>query len=140
MPFAIRMHRTGGPEVMCWEELEVADPAPGEARVRHQAVGLNYIDIYHRSGLYPLQLPNGLGLEAAGVVEAVGAGVSELRPGDRVAYAGGSGRRLQPGALPARRPSAEAAGCDRFPHRGGDDVAGSDQRLSAAPHLSRPGR
>jgi len=73
----------------CWEELAVADPEPGEARVRHHAVGLNYIDIYHRSGLYPLQLPNGLGLEAAGVVEAVGAGVSELRPGDRVAYAGG---------------------------------------------------
>jgi hypothetical protein len=76
MPFAIRIHRPGGPEVMCWEEVEVADPAPGEARVRHQAVGLNYIDIYHRSGLYPLQLPNGLGLEAAGVVEAVGAGVT----------------------------------------------------------------
>jgi NADPH2:quinone reductase len=104
MPFAIRMHRTGGPEVMCWEELEVADPAPGEARVRHQAVGLNYIDIYHRSGLYPLQLPNGLGLEAAGVVEAVGAGVSELRPGDRVAYAGGPvGAYSQVRCLPADR-------------------------------------
>jgi NADPH2:quinone reductase len=104
MPFAIRMHRTGGPEVMCWEELEVAEPAPGEARVRHQAVGLNYIDIYHRSGLYPLQLPNGLGLEAAGVVEAVGAGVSELRPGDRVAYAGGPvGAYSQVRCLPADR-------------------------------------
>jgi NADPH2:quinone reductase len=104
MPFAIRMHQTGGPEVMCWEELEVGDPAPGEARVRHQAVGLNYIDIYHRSGLYPLQLPNGLGLEAAGCVEAVGAGVSELHPGDRVAYAGGPvGAYSQVRCLPADR-------------------------------------
>ena len=104
MPFAIRIHRTGGPEVMCWEEIEVADPAPGEARVRHQAVGLNYIDIYHRNGLYPLQLPNGLGLEAAGVVEAVGAGVSDLRPGDRVAYAGGPvGAYSQLRCLPADR-------------------------------------
>ena len=99
MPFAIRIHQTGGPEVMCWEEMEVGDPAPGEARVRHQAVGLNYIDIYHRSGLYPLQLPNGLGLEAAGVVEAVGAGVS-----DRVAYAGGPvGAYSQVRCLPADR-------------------------------------
>jgi len=104
MPFAIRMHQTGGPEVMCWEELEVGDPAPGEARVRHQAVGLNYIDIYHRSGLYPLQLPNGLGLEAAGCVEAVGAGVSDLHPGDRVAYAGGPvGAYSQVRCLPADR-------------------------------------
>ncbi|MBK7953786.1 MAG: quinone oxidoreductase [Candidatus Accumulibacter sp.] len=104
MPFAIRIHRTGGPEVMCWEEIEVADPAPDEARVRHQAVGLNYIDIYHRNGLYPLQLPNGLGLEAAGVVEAVGAGVSDLRPGDRVAYAGGPvGAYSQLRCLPADR-------------------------------------
>lgn len=104
MPFAIRMHRTGGPEVLCWEEREVTDPAPGEARVRHQAVGLNYIDIYHRSGLYPLQLPNGLGLEAAGVVDAVGAGVSELHPGDRVAYAGGPvGAYSQVRCLPADR-------------------------------------
>jgi len=104
MPFAIRIHRTGGPEVMCWEEIEVADPAPGEAQVRHQAVGLNYIDIYHRNGLYPLQLPNGLGLEAAGVVEAVGAGVNDLRPGDRVAYAGGPvGAYSQLRCLPADR-------------------------------------
>ncbi|HPT49296.1 MAG TPA: quinone oxidoreductase [Accumulibacter sp.] len=89
MPFAIRIHRTGGPETMCWEELAVGDPAPGEARIRHHAVGLNYIDIYHRTGLYPLPLPSGLGLEAAGVVEALGAGVDGLRVGDRVAYAGG---------------------------------------------------
>ncbi|HMW16329.1 MAG TPA: quinone oxidoreductase [Accumulibacter sp.] len=89
MPFAIRIERTGGPEVMNWKDLPMAEPAAGEARVRHEAVGLNYIDIYHRSGLYPLPLPSGLGLEAAGVVEAVGAGVTEVQPGDRVAYAGG---------------------------------------------------
>jgi len=104
MPFAIRIHRPGGPEVMGGEEVEVADPAPGEARVRHQAVGLNYIDVYHRSGLYPLPMPSGLGLEAAGVVEAVGAGVRELCPGDRVAYAGGPvGAYSQVRCLPADR-------------------------------------
>lgn len=89
MSFAIRFGRTGGPEVMNWEEVPISVPAAGEARVRHVAVGLNYIDIYHRTGLYPLPLPSGLGLEAAGVVEAVGEGVTDLQPGDRVAYAGG---------------------------------------------------
>ena len=104
MPFAIRMHQTGGPEVLCWEEVPIADPAPNEARVRHQAVGLNYIDIYHRSGLYPLPLPSGLGLEAAGVVEAVGSAVTDLSPGDRVAYAGGPvGAYSQVRCLPADR-------------------------------------
>ncbi|WP_313952550.1 quinone oxidoreductase [Accumulibacter sp.] len=104
MSFAIRIRQTGGPETMRWEEVQDADPAPGEARVRHQAVGLNYIDIYHRSGLYPLSLPSGLGLEAAGVVEAVGAGVTELRAGDRVAYAGGPvGAYSQVRCLPAHR-------------------------------------
>ena len=89
MPHAIRFHATGGPEVLRWEEVGVGDPAPNEARVRHNAVGLNYIDIYHRSGAYPLPLPSGLGLEAAGVVEAVGSAVTEFKAGDRVAYAGG---------------------------------------------------
>jgi NADPH2:quinone reductase len=90
MPHAIRFHRIGGPEVLQWEEVDLAPPGPGEARVRHHAVGLNYIDTYHRSGLYPVQLPSGLGLEGAGVVEAVGEGVAEVAPGDRVAYAGGA--------------------------------------------------
>jgi NADPH2:quinone reductase len=85
----IRFERTGGPEVLQWVEAEVPPPAAGEARIRHHAVGLNYIDTYHRSGLYPVPLPSGIGLEAAGVVEAVGEGVSDLAPGDRVAYAGG---------------------------------------------------
>ncbi len=89
MSNAICIHQTGGPEVMQWESVSVGDPAGGEARVRHTAVGLNYIDTYHRSGLYKLPLPSGIGLEAAGVVEAVGAGVSDIRVGDRVAYCGG---------------------------------------------------
>ena len=86
---AIRFHRTGGPEVLSWEEVPEPVPGPGEALVRHTAVGLNFIDTYHRSGLYPLPLPSGLGMEAAGVVEAVGDGVTEVAAGDRVAYAAG---------------------------------------------------
>ena len=89
MPFAIRFHQTGGPEVLRWEEVTVGDPAPGEARVRHEAVGLNFIDTYHRGGLYPLPLPSGLGREGSGVVEAVGEGVTDIKPGDRVAYGSG---------------------------------------------------
>jgi NADPH2:quinone reductase len=89
MSHAIRIHATGGPEVLAWEEVAVGDPGPGEARVRHTAIGVNYIDTYHRGGLYKLPLPSGLGGEAAGVVEAVGTGVDWLKPGDRVAYCGG---------------------------------------------------
>ena len=88
MPKAIRIVKTGGPEVMEYVEVEVGDPGPGEARVRHAACGLNYIDVYFRNGTYPQPLPAGLGMEGAGVVEAVGEGVSHVKPGDRVAYAG----------------------------------------------------
>ena len=89
MIHAIRIHRTGGPEVMQWEAVEIGEPGPGEALVRQEAVGLNFIDVYHRTGLYPLPgLPATLGMEGAGVVEAVGAGVTEVALGDRVAYAG----------------------------------------------------
>ena len=86
---AIRFERTGGPEVMEWVAHAPGAPGPGEVRVRHHAVGVNFIDTYHRGGLYPVPLPSGLGSEAAGVVEAVGEGVTQLRAGDRVAYAGG---------------------------------------------------
>ena len=86
MSHAIRLHRTGGPEVLAWEEVDLRKPGPGEVRVRHTAVGLNFVDVYYRSGLYPLSLPSGLGSEAAGVVEEVGADVVDLEPGDRVAY------------------------------------------------------
>jgi NADPH:quinone reductase len=84
---AIRVHQTGGPDVLRWEDVGVAEPGPGEARVRHTAVGLNFVDVYYRSGLYKApSLPFTPGSEAAGVVEAVGAGVTDLRPGMRVAY------------------------------------------------------
>ncbi|MFN0041484.1 MAG: quinone oxidoreductase family protein [Burkholderiales bacterium] len=89
MSKAVRFHKTGGPEVLVYEEVEVGEPGEGQVRVRHHAIGLNFIDTYHRSGLYPLPLPSGLGMEAAGVVEAVGKGVTHLKAGDRVAYAGG---------------------------------------------------
>jgi NADPH2:quinone reductase len=89
MPNAIRFHKNGGPEVMQWESVDVGEPGPGEARVRHTAIGVNYIDTYHCSGLYKLALPSGLGTEGAGIVEAVGPGVTDVRSGDRVAYSGG---------------------------------------------------
>jgi len=90
MPHAIRIHQTGGPEVMHWEEISVPAPGPGEVHIRHSAVGLNYIDVYHRTGLYPPgDLPTTLGLEGAGEVVSVGPEVAHFKPGDRVAYAGG---------------------------------------------------
>ncbi len=87
---AIQFKRTGGPEVLEYVDVELGKPKAGEALVRHTAIGLNYIETYHRSGLYPLPLPSPLGGEAAGVVEAVGRGVKHVKPGDRVAYAGGA--------------------------------------------------
>jgi NADPH:quinone reductase len=89
MAHAIRFAKTGGPEVLEWQQVEVGKPGQGQVRIRHTAVGLNYIDTYQRSGLYPMPLPSGLGSEAAGVIEEVGPGVGDLKPGQRVAYAGG---------------------------------------------------
>ena len=86
MTHIVRIHKTGGPEVLTWEETEIGKPEAGEARIRHTAVGLNFIDTYNRRGIYPLPLPSSLGGEGAGVVEQVGAGVTDLKPGDRVAY------------------------------------------------------
>jgi NADPH2:quinone reductase len=87
MPKAIRISQVGGPEVMEYVDVEVGEPGPGEVRVRHEACGLNYIDAYFRMGAYPLPLPAGLGMEASGVVEAIGEGVTHLKAGDRIAYA-----------------------------------------------------
>jgi len=87
--FAIRFHETGGPEVLTVEPIHVGDPGPGEVRIRHKAVGLNFIDTYFRTGLYPVELPGGLGNEAAGLVEAVGVGVANFAAGDRVGYFSG---------------------------------------------------
>ncbi len=89
MAKAIRFHQPGGPEVLKYEDVEVGAPGAGQARVKNVACGLNYIDTYHRTGLYPLPMPSGIGLEAAGIVEAVAADVTYLKVGDRVAYAGG---------------------------------------------------
>lgn len=87
MTKAIRIHQTGGPEVLCWEDVDVGEPGPGQIRIRHTAIGLNFLDTYHRSGVYPLALPSGIGSEGAGVVTAVAKGVKEFKKGDRVAYA-----------------------------------------------------
>ena len=88
MPHAIRVHEIGGPEALKWEEVEVGDPGSGEIRIRQEAAGLNFIDIYHRTGLYPQPLPFTPGVEGAGVVDAIGRDVTTLKIGDRVAYGG----------------------------------------------------
>jgi NADPH:quinone reductase len=104
MTYAVRFHETGGPEVLVWEEVDVGQPGPGEARVRHRAIGLNYVDTYVRSGAYPASLPSGLGTEAAGVVESVGPRVTEVKVGDRVAYSGGpQGAYSEERIMPADR-------------------------------------
>jgi NADPH2:quinone reductase len=105
MPKAIRIHETGGPEKLRWEDFDPGKPGPGQALVRHEAVGLNFIDVYHRTGLYPLPaMPAIPGMEGAGIVEAVGAGVTEVKAGDRVAYAGNPpGAYAQVRLMPADR-------------------------------------
>ena len=104
MPKAIRFSQTGGPEVLKWEDVTVGDPGAGEARVKHHAVGVNFIDIYMRTGLYPTPLPSGIGSEGAGVVEAVGAGVTHVKAGDRIAYAGGpQGAYAEVRVMPAEK-------------------------------------
>ena len=100
---AILIERTGGPEVLTLAERPLAEPGPGEICIRHQACGVNFIDVYHRTGLYPLPLPHGIGMEGAGVVEAVGEGVTHLQPGDRAAYAGAPpGSYAEARVMPAR--------------------------------------
>ena len=104
MTHAIRFHKTGGPEMLQWEQVQVGKPGPGEARVRNTAVGLNYVDTYVRSGLYPSSPPSGLGAEGAGIVEEVGSGVTEVKPGDRVAYGNGPlGAYSEARVMPADR-------------------------------------
>lgn len=104
MTQCFRFYRTGGPEVLTWESLTLPPPGPGEVTIRQEAVGLNFIDIYYRTGLYPTPLPSAIGLEGAGIVEAIGPGVAELQPGDRVAYAGGPlGAYAQHRNFPAER-------------------------------------
>ena len=95
MPKAIRIQQQGGPEVLKWEDVQVGDPGPGEARVRHKACGLNFLDVYQRSGLYKIALPSGMGNEGAGVAEAVGAGVTQVKAGDRVLFGKWSGTEVK---------------------------------------------
>jgi NADPH2:quinone reductase len=113
MARAIRMHETGGPEVLRLEEVAVGTPGPGQARLRHVAVGINFADTYFRTGMYPVPLPAGMGVEASGIVEAVGEGVTNVAPGDRVTYTGFvntlgaySTERLIPAAALIRLPDA----------------------------------
>ncbi|MBU1001502.1 MAG: quinone oxidoreductase [Proteobacteria bacterium] len=104
MTKAFVIHEYGGPEVLKWQDVEVGDPGPGEVRLRHKAVGLNFIDVYHRTGLYPLPaLPAVPGMEGAGVVEAVGEDVTEFRAGDRVAYAHPPGAYSEVRLIPAAK-------------------------------------
>ncbi|MBI5684395.1 MAG: quinone oxidoreductase [Verrucomicrobia bacterium] len=112
MPHAIRIYETGGPDKMRWEEVPVAKPGPGEVLVRNTAVGLNFIDTYIRSGLYPVPLPTTLGMEGAGIVETVGPRVKEFKPGDRVAYAHPIGAYAEVLLRPAARLVKLPAGID----------------------------
>src|SRR5665213_1134693 len=113
---AIRFEKTGGPEVLQVENIELPKPGEGQARVRHTVIGVNFIDTYHRSGLYKLPLPSGLGTEAAGVVEALGEGVKSLKKGDRVAYAGTLGAYAEANNVAADR-------LVKLPESVSDDVA-----------------
>ena len=103
MTKAMRIHQTGGPEVMQWDDVTVGEPGPGEIRLRQAAIGLNYLDTYHRSGLYPLPMPAIIGGEGAGIVEAVGAGVTDFKAGDRVGYNGPLGAYAETRLLIAER-------------------------------------
>ena len=114
---AIRFHKAGGPSVMKWEEVKLGKPKKGQALIRHTAIGLNYVDTYQRSGMYPMPMPSGLGMEAAGVVEAVGAGVKHVKPGDRVAYGSGA-----PGAYSEAR-NMDAAVLVKIPRGISDEAA-----------------
>ena len=114
---AIRIHEYGGPEVLRWEEVDLPEPAADQAQIRHTAIGLNFIDVYHRTGLYPTTLPNGLGSEAAGIVEAVGPGVSDVVVGDRVVYTG------RPNDAYSERRNFNAAELVPLPDSVSDEVA-----------------
>ncbi len=118
MPKGIRIHALGGPEVLRWEDIEVSPPGRGELQVRHTAIGLNFIDVYHRTGVYPIKLPAIIGSEAAGIVESVGPDVTGFKPGDRVTYAPLIGAYCQIRTLPAERAIPVPAGISD------DEVAG----------------
>lgn len=128
MANAIRVHETGGPEVLRWEEVEVGEPGHGQLRIRQHAAGVNFIDIYHRTGLYPQPLPFIPGQEGAGVVEAVGKGAAGFRPGDRVAYAGSTGGYADERLI-------DAARVVRLPDAVGFDVAAAMMLRGMTAHM-----
>ena len=103
MTKAVRFHTSGGPEVLQLADIQVGDPGPGQVRIRHTAMGVSFVDTYQRSGLYPMQVPAVAGNEGAGVVEALGAGVSDLKVGDRVCYTGLAGSYCEERLVPADR-------------------------------------
>ena len=135
MPRAIRIHETGGPEVMRLEDVEVAAPGEGEVQMRHTAIGLNYIDVYDRTGHYPQALPAGLGREGAGVVSAIGARLRGLRVGDRVAYVTSKpGTYCEPAQRARLAGRENSRGRDRRAGRGAH-AQGHDRLLSTAAHV-----
>ncbi len=134
MAYAMRVHTPGGPEAMIWEEVEVAAPGAGEVLVRNEAIGLNFLDVYFRSGRYPMQAPFVVGHEGAGVIEAVGAGVEDFSVGDRVAYLR-SDRHVRAAFAAARRALGEAAGAHRCGRGCVDAAQGRDGGISGAAHL-----
>jgi len=103
MPKAVRYHKQGGPEVLVYEDVPVGEPGAGQARIRHTAIGVNFVDVYQRAGVYPMQLPGIAGNEGAGVVVSVGSGVTELKPGDRITYTGLPGSYCEERVVPADR-------------------------------------
>ena len=130
MPHAIRVQAFGGPEVMKWEEVQLGEPGPGQVRIKQHAAGVNYLDVYHRTGLYPIAaMPFTPGSEGAGQVVAVGEGVTDLAVGDRVAYAGPMGGYAEE-RLHSCGQAGEAARRYLLRDRGGHDAAGHDRALS----------
>jgi NADPH2:quinone reductase len=126
---AVRVHNYGGPEVLTLEDIPVPEPKPGEARVKIEASGVNFIDIYHRTGLYPLKTPFTLGMEGAGIVDAVGEGVTEVKNGDRVAYAMISGSYAEYSVVPALKLAPVPSNLDSK-IRGRIDASRHDRALS----------
>ena len=118
MSHAIRIHKTGGPDVLQWEEVDVGNPGPGQVSIRQEAAGLNFIDVYHRTGLYKQKLPFTPGVEGAGVVEAVGSEVANVKKGDRVAYAGPLGGYAEKRLIDADRVVKLPKGFRRSRRRG----------------------
>ena len=137
MAKGIRFYETGGPEVLRWESLPVGEPGPGEVRVRHVAVGLNFADTYFRTGLYPAPLPAGMGVEAAGVIEAVGPGVTDFAEGDRVTYTGSPLGAYSTERVMDAAPADQAARRDPVRDRRRDDDARPHQRRTCCA-ASRP--